>query len=255
MFELHGKVALVTGASSGLGKDAAIAYAKAGADVALLARRLDKLEAVAEEIRKLGRKAIAIACDVSKEESVKEAVDCALKEFSHIDILLNNAGIAVRGGVHQISEEDWQKGMDINVKGIFLVSKYVVPGMIKQEYGKIVNISSINGIIADKDDMFIRHNYNASKAAVLGLSKGMAASYARYNITVNSVCPGLFESEMTANTLFKSEDFMKLYAHLCPANRPGRKGELNGTILFFSSDASSYVTGQYVVVDGGTSIV
>lgn len=255
MFELHGKVALVTGASSGLGKDAAIAYAKAGADVALLARRLDKLEAVAEEIRSLGRKAIAIACDVSNEESVKEAVDCALKEFSHIDILLNNAGIAVRGGVHQLSEEDWQKGMDINVKGIFLVSKYVVPGMIKQEYGKIVNISSINGIIADKDDMFIRHNYNASKAAVLGLSKGMAASYARYNITVNSVCPGLFESEMTANTLFKSEDFMKLYAHLCPANRPGRKGELNGTILFFSSDASSYVTGQYVVVDGGTSIV
>lgn len=255
MFELHGKVALVTGASSGLGKDAALAYAKAGADVALLARRLDKLEAVAEEIRSLGRKAIAIACDVSKEESVKEAVDCALKEFSHIDILLNNAGIAIRGGVHQVSEEDWQKGMDINVKGIFLVSKYVVPGMIKQEYGKIVNISSINGIIADKDDMFIRHNYNASKAAVLGLSKGMAASYARYNITVNSVCPGLFESEMTANTLFKSEDFMKLYAHLCPANRPGRKGELNGTILFFSSDASSYVTGQYVVVDGGTSIV
>lgn len=255
MFELNGKIAVVTGASSGLGKDAAIAYAKAGADVALLARRMDKLETVAEEIRSLGRKALAVACDVSDEESVKQAIDCVLKEFSHIDILLNNAGIAVRGGVHQLSEEDWQKGMNINVKGIFLVSKYVIPGMMKQEYGKIVNISSINGIIADKDDMFIRHNYNASKAAVLGLSKGMAASYARYNITVNSVCPGLFESEMTADTLFKSEDFMKLYAHLCPANRPGRKGELNGTILFFSSDASSYVTGQYVVVDGGTSIV
>lgn len=255
MFELNGKIAVVTGASSGLGKDAAIAYAKAGADIALLARRMDKLETVAEEIRNLGRKALPVVCDVSDEESVKQAIDCVLKEFSHIDILLNNAGVAVRGGVHQLSEEDWQKGMDINVKGIFLVSKYVVPGMIKQEYGKIVNISSINGIIADKDDMFIRHNYNASKAAVLGLSKGMAASYARYNITVNSVCPGLFESEMTANTLFKSEDFMKLYAHLCPANRPGRKGELNGTILFFSSDASSYVTGQYVVVDGGTSIV
>ena len=255
MFELNGKIAVVTGASSGLGKDAAIAYAKAGADIALLARRMDKLETVAEEIRNLGRKALPVVCDVSDEESVKQAIDCVLKEFSHIDILLNNAGIAVRGGVHQLSEVNWQKGMDINVKGIFLVSKYVVPGMIKQEYGKIVNISSINGIIADKDDMFIRHNYNASKAAVLGLSKGMAASYARYNITVNSVCPGLFESEMTANTLFKSEDFMKLYAHLCPANRPGRKGELNGTILFFSSDASSYVTGQYVVVDGGTSIV
>ena len=255
MFELNGKVAVVTGASSGLGRDAAIAYAKAGADVALLARRLDKLEKVAEEIHSLGRKAIAVACDVANEESVQQAIACVQKEFSHIDILLNNAGIAIRGGVHQLSEEDWQKGMDINVKGIFLMSKYVVPGMMKQKYGKIINVSSINGIIADKDDLFIRHNYNASKAAVLGLSKGMAASYARYNITVNSVCPGLFESEMTANTLFKSEDFMKLYAHLCPASRPGRKGELNGTILFFSSDASSYVTGQYVVVDGGTSIV
>ncbi|WP_416325356.1 SDR family NAD(P)-dependent oxidoreductase [[Eubacterium] hominis] len=255
MFELNGKVAVVTGASSGLGRDAAIAYAKAGADVVLLARRLEKLEEVANEIQAMGRKAIAIVCDVTKEEKVKEAIDIAMNSFSHIDILLNNAGTAIRGGVHQLSEEDWQKGMDINVKGMYLVSKYVVPIMMKQEYGKIVNISSINGLIADKDDMFIRHNYNASKAAVLGLSKGMAASYARYGITVNTVCPGLFETEMTANTLFKSADFMNLYAHLCPAGRPGKKGELNGTILFFSSDASSYVTGQYVVVDGGTSIV
>lgn len=255
MFELNGKVAVVTGASSGLGKDAAIAYAKAGADVALLARRKDRLDEVAKDIEGFGQTALAVACDVSNEESVKQAIGEVLNHFGHIDILLNNAGVAVRGGIHQLSEADWQKGMDINVKGIFLVSKYVVPEMIKQTYGKIVNISSINGLIADKDDMFIRHNYNASKAAVLGLSKGMAASYARYNITVNTVCPGLFETEMTANTLFKSEDFMKLYAHLCPANRPGRKGELNGTILFFSSDASSYVTGQYVVVDGGTSIV
>lgn len=255
MFDLNGKVAVVTGASSGLGKDAAIAYAKAGADVALLARRIEKLEITAGEIRALGRKAIPVVCDVSKEESVKQAIDYVLDTFSHIDILLNDAGIAIRGGVHELKEEDWQKGMDINVKGMYLVCKYVVPGMMKQKYGKIVNISSINGIIADKDDMFIRHNYNASKAVVLGLSKGMAASYARYNITVNTVCPGLFETEMTADTLFKSEDFMKLYAHLCPAERPGRKGELNGTILYFSSDATSYVTGQYVVVDGGTSIV
>lgn len=255
MFELQGKVAIVTGASSGLGKDAAIAYAKAGADVALLARRKNRLDEVAEEIRSLGQKALPIECDVTDEESVKNAITEVITTFTHIDILLNNAGIAIRGGVHQLSEADWQKGMDVNVKGIFLVSKYVLPEMIRQSYGKIVNISSINGLIADKDDLFIRHNYNASKAAVLGLSKGMAASYARYGITVNTVCPGLFETEMTSKTLFQSEDFMKLYDHLCPAGRPGRKGELNGTILYFSSDASSYVTGQYVVVDGGTSIV
>lgn len=255
MFDLTGKVAVVTGASSGLGADAARAYAKQGADVALLARRKEKLEDVAAEIQKMGRKAIAVQCDVSNEESVKNAIDEVMKSFGKIDILLNDAGVAVRGGVHTLTEEEWDKSMNINVKGMFLVSKYVVPEMIKQNYGKIVNISSINGLIADKDDVFIRHSYNASKAAVLGLSKGMAASYARYNITVNTVCPGLFESEMTANTLFKSEAFLNLYNHLCPANRPGRRGELNGTIIYFSSDASSYVTGQYVVIDGGTSIV
>ncbi|MDF2884078.1 MAG: hypothetical protein K0R54_4644 [Clostridiaceae bacterium] len=255
MFDLTGKVAIVTGASSGLGADAARAYAKQGADVALLARRKEKLESVAEEIKSMGRKAIAVQCDVSNEESVKNAITEVLNTFGKVDILLNDAGIAARGGVHTLTEEEWDKSMNINVKGMFLVSKYVIPEMIKQNYGKIVNISSINGLIADKDDVFIRHSYNASKAAVLGLSKGMAASYARYNITVNTVCPGLFESEMTANTLFKSEAFLNLYNHLCPANRPGRRGELNGTIIYFSSDASSYVTGQYVVIDGGTSIV
>lgn len=255
MFDLTGKVAIVTGASSGLGADAARAYAKQGADVALLARRKEKLEAVAAEIEGMGRKALPVQCDVSNEKSVKNAVLEVLKAFGKVDILLNDAGIAVGGGVHTLTEEEWDKSMNINVKGIYLMCKYVVPEMIKQSYGKIVNVSSINGIIADKDDIFIRHSYNASKAAVLGLSKGMAASYAKYGITVNTICPGLFESEMTANTLFKSESFLSLYNHLCPANRPGKRGELNGTIIYFSSDASSYVTGQYVVIDGGTSIV
>lgn len=255
MFDLKGKVAVVTGASSGLGADAAIAYAKAGADVALLARRKDKLTEVADEIKALGRKALAVQCDVSNEESVKLAVQEVLDTFGKIDILLNNAGVAVRGGVHDLSEEDWNRSMDINVKGIYLVSKYIIPEMKKNNYGKVVNISSINGLVADKDDTFIRHSYNASKAAVLGLSKGMAASYARFGITVNTICPGLFESEMTSGTLFKSEAFLSLYNGLCPASRPGQRGELNGTILYFSSDASSYATGQYIVVDGGFSIV
>lgn len=255
MFDLTGKVAIVTGASSGLGADAARAYAKQGADVAILARRKEKLEEVAEEIKSMGRKVLPVQCDVSNEESVKNAIEEVLKFFGKVDILLNNAGIAVRGGVHTLTEEDWDKSMNINVKGIYLMSKYVVPEMIKQNYGKIVNISSINAIIANKGDMFIRHSYNASKAAVVGLSKGMAASYARYGITVNSICPGLFESEMTENTLFKSEEFLSSYSNQCPANRPGKRGELNGTIIYFSSDASSYVTGQYVVIDGGTSIV
>ena len=214
MFELNGKVAVVTGASSGLGRDAAIAYAEAGADVVLLARRLERLEEVAEEIKKMGRDVLAIKMDVTDEENVKAGIQTAYDHFGHLDILLNNAGIAVRGGVDSLTVEDFDKSMDVNVKGIFLVSKYVVKHMMDNNYGRIVNVASINAIMADKEDVFIRHSYNASKAAVLGLTKG-----------------------------------------LNPMSRPGKHGELNGTILYFSSDASSYTNGQFIVVDGGMSIV
>lgn len=255
LFDLSGKVAMVTGASAGLGADAALAYAQAGADVALLARRTEKLTAVKEEIEKTGRRAIAVPCDVTNEESVKAAVSAVLQAFGRIDILLNNAGVAVRGGVDTLSVEDWNKSFDTNVKGIFLVSKYVVPQMKEQKYGKIVNIASVNAVIADKSDLFIRHSYNASKAAVLGLTKGMACSYAQYNITVNAIGPALFETEMTAGTLFKSQEFLNGYNTLNPAGRPGKKGELNGTVLYLSSDASSYVQGQFIIVDGGGALV
>lgn len=255
LFDLTGKVAVVTGASSGLGADAAIAYAEAGADVALLARRVEKLEKVKEEIEKTGRKAIAVACDVTKEESVKNAMQTVTDQFGRIDILLNNAGIAVRGGVDTLTEEEWDRSFDTNVKGIFLASKYAVPVMIRQNYGKIVNIASVNAVIADKNDMFIRHSYNASKSAVLGLTKGMACSYAKNGITVNAIGPALFETEMTEGTLFKSEQFLNAYNMQNPAGRPGKKGELNGTILYLSSDASSYVQGQFIIADGGGSLV
>ena len=255
LFDLTGKVAVVTGASSGLGKDAGLAYAEAGADVALLARRIDKLNEVKAQIEQTGRKVIAVACDVTDEESCKAAVQTVLDAFGHIDILFNNAGVAVRGGVETLSVEDWNKSFDTNVKGIFLMSKYVVPHMKEQKYGKIVNTASVNAVIADKNDMFIRHSYNASKSAVLGLTKGMACSYAQFGITVNAVGPALFETEMTAGTLFKSDAFLNGYNMQNPAGRPGKKGELNGTVLFLSSDASSYVQGQFIIVDGGGALV
>lgn len=255
MFDLTEKVVVVTGASSGLGADAALCYGEAGASVALLARRVEKLNEAKEKIEAIGGKAITVQCDVTDEASVKLAIDTVLKEFGHIDILLNNAGVAVGGGVDTMTTEEWDKSFDTNVKGIFLVSKYVVPQMKERGYGKIVNIASVNAIVADKNDIFIRHSYNASKSAVVGLTKGMAASYAKYGITVNAIGPALFESEMTANTLFKSEEFLGAYNMLNPTGRPGRKGELNGTIMYLSTDASSYVQGQFIVVDGGGSIV
>ncbi|MCC8062379.1 MAG: glucose 1-dehydrogenase [Rikenellaceae bacterium] len=255
LFDLTGKVAVVTGASSGLGADAARAYAEYGADVALLARRLDRLESLAAEIEKTGRQALPVACDVSDEASVKAAVDTVIARFGKADILLNDAGVAVPGTVEELEAEEWDRAMAINVKGMYLMCKHIMPHMRRQKYGRIVNVASINAVIGDKNPQLARHVYNASKAAVRGLTTGMAASYAMDNVTVNSIGPGLFESEMTENTLFKHEEFMKLYDMLSPAGRPGRRGELNGTIIYLSSDASSYVTGQHILVDGGTSIV
>ncbi len=255
LYNLTGKVAVVTGASSGLGADAARAYARHGAKVALLARRKDKLASVVEEIKKAGGEAVAIATDVASEESVKAAVAEVVKAFGTIDILLNNAGIAIGGSVENMTLEDWNKAMSINVNGVFLMSKYVVPIMKAKKYGRIVNVASINAVAGDKVPDLVRHVYNASKNAVVGLTTGMGASLGVYNITVNAVGPGLFESEMTEGTLFKHEGFMNMYNAIVPLGRPGARGELNGPILFFSSDASSYVTGQFLLVDGGFSKV
>jgi gluconate 5-dehydrogenase len=255
LFNLEGRIAVVTGASSGLGADAAVAYATYGADVALLARRVEKLEETAKKVEALGRRALPVACDVTDEKSVKAAIEKVIETFGKIDILLNNAGIAVRGGVDELALEDWNRIVATNMTGVFLVSKYVIPNMKANHYGKIINTASINAIIADKDPSLWRHAYNATKAGVRGLTTGMAASYGLDNITVNSIGPGLFESEMTENTLFKHEQFLQMYNALSPFGRPGARGELNGTIIYLSSEASSYVSGQHIIIDGGFSIV
>jgi gluconate 5-dehydrogenase len=256
LFDLTGKVAVITGASSGLGAAAAKAYAEYGANVALLARRKDKLDALAAEIEKTWKhKAIAVACDVSSEESVKAAIDEVITQFRKIDIVLNNAGVAVGGTVEQLTEDGWDKEMNTNVKGIYFMCKYIVPHMRKQQYGKIINTSSVNAIVADKAPELARHVYNTSKAAVRGLTIAMAASYGPDNITVNSIGPGFFKTEMTENTLFKDQAFVTMYDELTPIGRPGIQGELNGTIIYLSSAASSYVTGQHIIIDGGFSIV
>lgn len=255
LFDLTGKVAIVTGASSGLGRDAAKAYAEQGADVAVLARRKEKLDKLAEEIREeTGKRVLPIKCDVSKEAEVKAAVEAILKEFGKIDILLNNAGVAYPCSVDTMTEEDWDRGMNTNVKSVFLMSKYIVPHMKERRCGKIVNIASINAVLGDKDETFVRHVYNASKGAVKGLTIGMATSLMKYGINVNAIGPALFDSEMTHDTLM-TDLYKPFYCSVCPAERTGAKGELNGTILYLSSDACSYVAGQLILVDGGFALM
>lgn len=195
LFDFTGRVAVVTGASRRLGADAARAYVAQGADVALLARRAEKLEALADELRCTGRRVEVLPCDVTDEEQVKQAVEAVVARLGRIDILLNNAGVAIRGSVEELSAEEWDSGMNTNLRGMFFMCKYVVPHMRAQHYGRIVNISSVNARIADKNPALVRHVYNASKAGVRGLTLGMAASYGMDNITVNAVRPGISKAK------------------------------------------------------------
>lgn len=211
LFDLTGKVAVVVGASSGLGADAAITYAQAGADVALLARRPEKLEQIKKQIEAIGSRAFAFSCDISDEKKVESTFVSVFEKFGHVDILLNSAGVAIAGSVETLTEQEWDSVFDTNIKGMFLTCKQVIPHMKQRGYGKIVNIASINAINATKQDAFVRHAYNASKAAVLGLTNGMACTYAKYGITVNAIGPALFETEMTAQTLFQSKKYINDY--------------------------------------------
>lgn len=255
LFDLTGKLAVVTGASSGLGRDAAYAYAQQGADVVVMARRYDRLLEVKEKIEKeYGRRAMAIRCDITVEEDIESAVQQIIEVFGRIDILLNNAGTNALGDVMTLPTSDWDNVVNTNLRGCFLTSKYIVPHMIKQQYGKIVNIASINAIMCDKEDWIQRPVYNATKAGVVGLTKAMATHLAKHNITVNAVGPGLFATEMT-ESLLAVEPYMNMINSINPSSRYGNKGELNGAVLFFSSDASSFVQGQFVIVSGGMELV
>ncbi|SHJ30321.1 gluconate 5-dehydrogenase [Clostridium cavendishii DSM 21758] len=252
LFDLTGKIVVITGASSGIGVQLAKAFALQGANVAIIARRYERLEVLAKELEKLGVESLAVKCDVSIEEDVKNAVASILNKFKKIDVLINNAGVASLGSVDEISEEEWNRVIDTNLKGIFLMSKYVVRNMKENSYGRIINTASVCGIVGSKNVPL--HAYNASKGAVINLTKGMATSLAKYGITVNGIGPGLFKSEMTEKTLFKPEN-LKIYNAVCPMGRPGKEGELDGAAIYFASDASSYTTGQTIFVDGGfTSI-
>lgn len=252
LFDLTGKVAIVTGASSGLGVQFARALAKQGADLAIVARRYEKLEELRQEIEGMGRKCLPVKCDVVKENEVEAAVAEVIKEFGKIDILVNNAGVAGGDAAENLSEADWDKVVDTNLKGLFLFAKHAGRHMIEKKYGKIINIASMFGKVGNAAIPALA--YHASKGGAVNFSRALAGEWAKYGINVNGIGPGFFESEMTQEVIH-GEEFLAYLRSRCPMQRFGKPGELDGALIYLASDASSYTNGQTIYVDGGWTAV
>ncbi len=253
-FDLTGKVAIVTGASSGLGVQFTKALVNQGAAVVLMARRKERLDALAKEINAAGGEALAVQCDVTKEEDVVSAVAEAKKWKDRVDILVNNAGIANNIKAEEQSTEEWNRVVGINLTSCFVVAREVGKVMIAQNYGKIVNVGSIHSNTAINAALENISSYCASKGGIQMLTKALAAEWAKYGITVNAIGPAYFASEMTEGAI-GNEGFTKFIAGRCPTGRLGKEGELDGALIYFSSDASSYTTGQLLNIDGGWNCI
>lgn len=244
IFDLTGKVAIVTGASTGLGRAMTLGLASAGADI-LLVDHSEKQEA-AEHVRSLGRKAATVACDLSAKGSIEHVVSTALRTFGKVDILINNAGIIRRTPAIEFSERDWDEVLDLNTKSVFFLSQAAARDMMKRKHGKIVNTASLlsfqGGILVP--------SYAASKGAVMQLTKALANEWAQHGINVNAIAPGYMT---TNNTKALRDDPVRSKAILerIPAGRWGEPADLQGAVVFLASSASDYVNGHILAVDGG----
>lgn len=252
MFDLKGKVAVITGASSGLGKQMAYAFAKQGADLVLLARRIEKLEELKKDLEKYNIRVLTLKCDVTNTEEVNECARKAEATFSHIDILINNAGASKDKGVLDMSDEEWQFTIDTDLTSVFKVTRAFANIMKKNNYGRIINISSMYGLVGNTKIPTIA--YHSSKGGVVNYTRAAAAELAKYNINVNAICPGYFYTELTTNVL-NTDDFQEFAKSHVPMKRYGKEGELNGAAIFLASDEASYITGVVLPVDGGYTCV
>ena len=244
---LTGKVALITGAGRGIGRTIAEGLAKAGAEVVLVARTEDEVKRAALEItNETGIKALGLAGDVTDSGSITKAVQKAIEEFGHIDILINNAGTSVRKTTFELPEEDWDMVMDVNFKSVFLMCKAVGKHMVERRYGRIVNVASVASVLT----LASGTPYGPSKAGVVQLTKQLANEWAAKGVTVNAISPWFFKTSLNEKALDNME-FRSLLEKRTPMKRLGRLEELVAPALMFCSEGASYITGQNLFVDGG----
>ncbi|MBQ2330688.1 MAG: SDR family oxidoreductase [Oscillospiraceae bacterium] len=249
-FDLKDQVAIVTGCSTGLGVQMAKALANQGANIVVVARRKNLIEAVAADIAaEYGVKALPVVCDITDTEAVEAMTDAALAEFGRIDILINNAGTGAVAPAEDITDEQFSHEMEIDLFGSFKVARSVAKkAMIPAKYGRIINIASMYGLVGNK--IAGSSPYHAAKGGVVNLTRALAAEWGKYGITVNSICPGYFYTPLTRETL-DSDFFQQNARTMIPEERYGNEGELDSAAIFLASPSSSYVTGVQLPVDGG----
>ena len=250
MGKLDGKVALVTGAARGIGREIALTLAREGADIVANALHRPNLETLVEQIESLGRQALCVTADISKKGDVERMVDTAVTTFGRIDILVCNAGITRFAPFLDMTEEDWDAVVAVDLKGTFLCGQAVARHMVRRKYGKIINVSSLSGMGARNPTMA---NYAASKAGVNNLSRVMALALGEHNINVNVVAPGVIRTEMglSRRTPEQYEAYLDVYRQQTALRRPGEAADIANVVLFLASDDSSFMTGQVLVADGG----